>query len=190
MKQRVRDRERPRSLDCAHFATLRSPAGTRCAPRPPACGAYVVRAGSSDLPRSFPPESAVFAVHNRVDGRISDAGGTGRGRLSSAAEAPIAREAPLPGARRRWPTQALSGRCGERSAQRGPRVEQPGASCIYEFFNFFPEVLRAVDPIISHTNHYQAATPSSPRPASNRLTAAIITAVSMTHGLLLVEENP
>ena len=67
----------------------------------------------------------------------------------------------LPGARRRRPTQALSGWCGERSAQRGirersermaarraertspgPRVEQPGASHTFEFFNFFPEVLR------------------------------------------------
>jgi hypothetical protein len=25
-----------------------------------------------------------------------------------------------------------------------PRVEQPGASCIYEFFNFFPEVLQGL----------------------------------------------
>ena len=29
-----------------------------------------------------------------------------------------------------------------RTVFRYPRVEQPGASCIYEFFNFFPEVLR------------------------------------------------
>ena len=55
--------------------------------RAPGSGASRAIGGSAaddDLPRLFPPESAVFAVHNRVDGRISDAGGTGRGRLSTA----------------------------------------------------------------------------------------------------------
>ena len=67
MKQQVRDKERPRSLDCAHFATLRSPA--------------------SHSPRSK----------------------------------------------------------ASRTVFRYPRVEQPGAPCIYEFFNFFPEVLSILE---------------------------------------------
>ena len=127
VKQQVCGRESPRSLDVVRLALLGSPSGARCGPH---CVAVLASPGIDRATCPFQSRPCLLCCRPRYGGWPNWQRGRGwKG----------------PSARRRRPTQALRGRCGERSAQRGPRVERSGASPSRILNSFHESLRRFVD---------------------------------------------
>jgi len=97
VKQQVCGRESPRSLDFVRLALLGSPSGARCVTRPSACVTCIARDGSSDLPLSIPPVSAVLSAETRWLAELATwAGLEGAGRSTKAADTSTSRAGASP----------------------------------------------------------------------------------------------